>query len=272
MDLVELAQRSAAITGDFLAASAAGAATQTASAVGSAVAQLVVGRLGVSPAASGSVPALRAAPQDARRRSDVAAALREVLAQDPAFAGALREAVRAVEGDVRVVASGQESYVPVASPVTADRRGVAVGRDQHNNKRVTKKSGALWVAAVAAVGILAGGGTYLITQSSPDSPRQKAEKTALDFVRAQSSGDIEAMCGLLAPEQNDFSACRTQEGMREAKAEAIGAGAPDELRSFAEKWEIASSDLPSDNTARVTTVNKTVINKKSVAPVTVHLT
>ncbi|MEU1943789.1 hypothetical protein ACFW95_43245 [Streptomyces sp. NPDC059474] len=266
VDLVQLAERSAAVTGDFLVASATVAATQASSAVGSAVAQLVMGRLGISPATSEAVPALQAAPGDEQRRSDLAATLRDVLSQDPGFVQQLKEALGTVDRTVHAVAS-EGGQVWVDPNFTANDHGVVVGGDQHNTKRITKRSGALWT--VAAVLILGGGTTLLVTQNSSETTlQQKAEKTAVDFIRAGYSGDIETMCGLTSPSQDgNIAPCLTKESVREAKAEAKASTVPDDQRAFAQGWEAESSNLPSDNTAIVTTVNK---NPK--ASVVIHLT
>lgn len=265
MDLFQLAERSAAVTGDFLVASAAVAATQAGTAVGSAVAQLVMGRLGISPATSEAVPALQAAPDDETRRSNLAAALRDVLNQDPAFARQLEQALEAVDRAVHAVASGPNSRVTVGSPVTASGRAVVVGGDQHNIKRVTKKSGALWT--VIAVVILGGITAFIITQNKPESSRQKAEKAAVDFVRAGYSNDIETMCGLTSAHQQNIAPCRTEQSMKEAQAEAKANPIPDDQRALAQGWVAESSNLPSDNTALVTTVNK-----QAKGSIVVHLT
>ncbi|MFB7620564.1 hypothetical protein [Kitasatospora sp. NPDC056181] len=272
MDLVHLAERSAAVTGDFLVASATGAATQAGSVVGSAVAQLVMGRLGIEPTASHAVPALQAAPADEQRRSDLAAALREVLARDPGFAGVLGEAVREVDQNLHVVASGQGSFVPVGSPVTASGRGVAVGRDQHNT-RVTKRGGALWAAVAVAVAVVATGTTLLVTQDGPeDTLKQQAEQTAADWLRAAFSNDVETMCALTARGESGIGDCRSEERRKDALVAAQAHPATDDEIAFAKAWRVTSSDLPSTNTARVTAVNKATFHGKTNAPMIVHLT
>lgn len=269
MDLVQLAERSAAITGDFLLASVTGAAGQASSAAGAAVVQLVMGRLGLSPATSETVPALRAAPDDPQQRSEFAAVLRDVLAQDPGFASSLSEAVQAAERNVHVVAD-RESFVTVDSPVTAHGRGTAIGRDQHNTKHTTKKTGALWAAAVAAIAVLGGGTTFMVTQSSPESSSQEqAEKAAVDFVRAGYNDDVETMCGLTSPKQDgSIAPCRTEETMQKAIEDVKARPVPDEKYAAASRgWKAEKSNLPSHNTALVTTIN----NQIGIA-VVVHLT
>ncbi|MFD9063459.1 hypothetical protein ACFVZ3_18320 [Kitasatospora purpeofusca] len=273
MDLVELAERSAAVTGDFLVASATGAANQASSAVGSAVAQLVMGRLGINPATAQAVPALQAAPADGQRRSELAAALREVLAQDPAFAGALGEAVREVDRNVHVVASGQDSFVQVGSSVTASGRGVAVGRDQHNNNQVTKKNGTLWIAALVAMVVVGGGTTLLVTKDSPiGSPQKQAEKVAADWARATFAGDIETMCALTTGSESGISDCQSKDDMRRAKERVESEPPSAEVIAAAKGWKAESSDLPSDNTARVTVVNRKNFSGTEKQRIVVHLT
>lgn len=266
MDLGQLAERSAAITGDFLLASAVGAAGQAGSIVGTAVVELVMGRLGINSDTAETVPALRGAPGDPQRRSELAAALRDVLAQDPGFASTLADAVRAADRDVHVVA-GQDSFVTIDSPVTAHGRGDAVGRDQHNTRNTTKKTGALWAAAVAAIAILAGGTAVVVKQNSSEgSSQQKAEKVAVDFVRAGYRGDFETACGLTSPKQDgSIAPCRTEETLKEALEE--GKTVPDEQYAASQAWKAESSKLPSDNTALVTTVNR-----QGKVAIVVHLT
>ncbi|MCG6498849.1 hypothetical protein [Kitasatospora sp. A2-31] len=254
-------------------ASATGAANQASSVVGSAVAQLVMGRLGINSATAQAVPALQAAPADVQRRSELAAALRDVLIEDPAFAAALGEAVQAVDRNVHVVASGQDSLVQVDSPVTASGRGVAVGRDQHNLTRVTKKNGTLWIAALVAVVVVSGGTTLLVTQDSPnESPRKKAEKVAVDWARAGYVGDIETMCGLTTGRDSHISGCRTDEETRRAKAAVASDPPSDDEIAAAEGWKAESSELPSDNTARVTVVNTKNRSGVKKDHIVVHLT
>ncbi|MFJ8430430.1 hypothetical protein ACIQ9P_03900 [Kitasatospora sp. NPDC094019] len=253
-------------------ATATGAAHQAGSAVGSAVAQLVTGRLGIDPATAQAVPALQAAPADAQRRSELAAALREVLVQDPAFAGTLAEAVRTVDRNVHVMASGQDSFVQVDSPVTASGRGVAVGRDQHNNTKVTKQ-GTLWIAALVAVVVVGGGTTLVVTRDDPaGSPRKQAEKVAVDWARAVTVKDIETMCGLTTGSDSGISDCRSKERISQAKAEAASDPPSDQRINSAKEWKVESSELPSDNTARVTVVMRKNLSGAEEQHLNVELT
>ncbi|MFI1258331.1 hypothetical protein ACH4U6_31740 [Streptomyces netropsis] len=250
VDLAQLAERSVAVTGDFLLASATGAATQ----VGSAVSQLVIGRLGISPHSSGASQELQAAPDDAQRRADASDALRELLHQEPEFAEQLAHELQKMQQRIRVEPHGQNNRTFVNSPLTAHGKGKVIGGD--SNKSITKKSGALWGLLAAVVVALGGGATVLLTQSGQDdSPERQAEKVAVDFLRATYRGDMETVCGLAskgaANGTGSLSLCRDDKKLTEMKNRPV----PEDQLEFAKQWKATTVDLPSDNTARVTAVN-----------------
>ncbi|MFD4907348.1 hypothetical protein [Kitasatospora purpeofusca] len=149
---------------------------------------------------------------------------------------------------------------------------MAVGRDQHNNTRVTKKNGTLWIAALVAVVVVGGGTTLLVTMDSPiGSPQKQAEKVAADWARAGFAGDIETMCALATGSEGGISDCQSKDDIRRAKARVESEPPSAEEISAAKEWKAESSELPSDNTARVTVVNRRNRSGTEKQRIVVHL-
>ncbi|MFJ8436345.1 hypothetical protein ACIQ9P_34095 [Kitasatospora sp. NPDC094019] len=123
--------------------------------------------------------------------------------------------------------------------------------------------------------MVGGGTTLLVTRDSPiGSPQKQAEKVAIDWARAVDAGDIETMCGLSTTgSDSGITTCRSEERKEEAQAQAASdPPSAEDLAAIAKAWKVESSELPSDNTARVTAVRANNRSGTEIRRLVIHLT